>query len=275
MTAVSSELHSWSRPKWAAMILLVLALQVACIYFLSNRSPILPRATVTTPMLRLMGDGSEELQWLSLRDPTLFVLPHEHGFSGQAWLRIPPLVYHPFEWREPLRWLQLPAEELGAFFTNLVRSETVAPIQFDAKPKPEITAPDVALISLTRAPTRLRVRGELAGRHLVKPLKLPTQTNGDILGNSVVQVLVDGNGNVLSATLLPPGSGLAAADQEAVNLAKSARFEPLDHGETDALESSGTNLTLGDMVFQWQTLAPPMTNAPSATTNTPARVAIP
>jgi hypothetical protein len=61
----------------------------------------------------------------------------------------------------------------------------------------------------------------------------------------------------MSATLLG-GSGLAAADQRALELARSARFEPLS-GPTQ-----GQGLSWAKLVFQWQAVALVDTNLPSA-----------
>ncbi len=139
--------------------------------------------------------------------------------------------------------------------------------RFNLKPNPnlKLRRRECTLKSLLVSPSALRIQGELARRRLLAPLDLPPQTNNDVLGDSVVQVLVDADGNVLSATLLPPGSGLATADKDALNFAKSARFEPLNREGPASSVNSGTNLTLGDMVFQWQTMPPPVTNSTATT----------
>jgi len=73
-----------------------------------------------------------------------------------------------------------------------------------------------------------------------------------------VQVLVDAAGNVVSAVLLPPAnpgdaaSQFATADQRALELARRLRFEP------------APRLTVGQMNFDWRTVAPPATNSPAA-----------
>jgi len=58
-----------------------------------------------------------------------------------------------------------------------------------------------------------------------------------VLSNSVVQVVVLADGNVMSPVLLAP-SGSAAVDQLALKTATAARFEPRRKG--DAKLSVGT-----------------------------------
>jgi len=68
---------------------------------------------------------------------------------------------------------------------------------------------------------------------------------------------VDPAGGVVSAVLLPPDLGLESdlhddhADQTALNLARTARFAP------------AARLTVGQMIFNWETVPPPATNAPA------------
>jgi len=93
------------------------------------------------------------------------------------------------------------------------------------------------------------------------------------LANSVVQVVVDAEGRPISATLYPDdsgpgprtfGSGLKEADEQALALAKAARFNPMTGGGPDRVTSPTAQLTWGRMIFQWHTL-PVATNAPPAT----------
>jgi len=78
--------------------------------------------------------------------------------------------------------------------------------------------------------------------------------SADLLTNTVVQVLVDADGNVVSPALLPPGSGDSRADQRALEVARTARFQPL--------RGSSPALTVGVLVFEWRTVA--LTNAPAS-----------
>jgi hypothetical protein len=76
-----------------------------------------------------------------------------------------------------------------------------------------------------------------------------------LLTNSTVQLAVDDQGFTFSTRLLGT-SGLAAADKYALELAGQARFE--------RIAAEGKNqraFTWGKIIFQWQTLQPPVTNA--------------
>lgn len=99
--------------------------------------------------------------------------------------------------------------------------------------------------------THLRLEGALTGRAFRGPETLPAWPHSEVLAPSTVHVLVDRDGTVLSARLLPPGSGLAAADQEAVRMAQQLQFE----GGGAEGQSAG-ELLWGSVTFVWRTLAP-------------------
>jgi TonB family protein len=99
----------------------------------------------------------------------------------------------------------------------------------------------------------VRAADGLAGWQVTLRERLPVWTNSQLLAATVVQVLVDEQGGVMSATVKPPGSGLAAADQEALRLARALRFE-----RVQPLEGA-TKPVWGDVEFVWLTVAPPDT----------------
>ena len=72
--------------------------------------------------------------------------------------------------------------------------------------------------------------------------------------NTVVQVLVDARGQVIRATLLPPGSSSPEADQTALKTARNLRFKT---------SSDSTSAVVGRLIFEWATT--PSTNAPATT----------
>lgn len=69
---------SWSRQHWYGVIILIFIGQLIFIFWLGQRTPFSRRWVAPGPAIRLAGPGSAEL--LSLTDPTLFALPHVHGF---------------------------------------------------------------------------------------------------------------------------------------------------------------------------------------------------
>jgi hypothetical protein len=219
-----------------------------------------PRKTAPAPAFRL-SDGSPG-DGLALEDPTLFVLPHHHSFSGQAWLAIPTREFSPPAWSEPVQYLPLPAEALGAEFARFVQTNPAPPFATIVMLDPELRSPDLVAAEPPSGPSTLRVEGDLARRRLRLAPRLPSWSYPDLLTNSVVQVVVDAPGNPVSAVLLPPGSGLKDADLFALDFARSARFGP---EPAAAAGNHSAGLTFGILVFHWQTLAMPATNSPPAT----------
>ncbi|MCU0783976.1 MAG: energy transducer TonB [Verrucomicrobia bacterium] len=248
-TTLSSD-ASWSRRRWWTLIVLVFAAHVGLIFALGDRKPVTPRPPAPSPTLRLAAE-SDEL--LAFNDPTLFALPHRRSFSGLAWLRIPEVKFQPFRWTEPPRLLALPVEKLGATFAQFMQTNLLAWFEFEIKPAPELTLPDVPEAGpMIAARSTLRIAGGLANRRLLNPPKLESWAASDLLTNSVVQVLVNADGNVISSTLLAR-SGSPKADQFSLDLARMARFEPLRNG--------AAKLSVGAMIFEWHTV--PETNKPA------------
>jgi len=100
-------------------------------------------------------------------------------------------------------------------------------------------------------------------------MNLQSWPYADIISPSVVQVLVDAAGNVVSAVLLPSENSLEAtasrdadADQCAVELARTARFAPLWPGAGSVESSPSIRLAVGRFIFNWQSVPPPATNPP-------------
>lgn len=250
MNATPVEVPVWSRRKWIVLIGSVLAIQTLLILALENRSPAAPRKIASSPLIQLGERVS--LQPLALNDPTLFVLPHREAFSGEAWLNhFPSLNYRPAPWTEPPRLLALAAESLGANFQQFIAANP--PPQFQNIPtlEPPETVATIFPSPPPPAQSLAQLAGGLAMRRLLTPLQLDAWQNSDVLTNSIVQLLVDAQGNTISTALLQ-SCGLSAADNRALELARTARFAP----QPDAL-------TLGTMIFQWATLPPAITNSPS------------
>lgn len=242
----------WSFWRWTICITLVFALHIGVFYFLSERNPPPPRAVKNATAIVVAPAQTEAQQ---LDDPTLFALPHPLGFAAATWLRLPKITFAPFRWTEPPRLLPLPVEQLGAVF--LRHAETNSPplreIDVTAPPLTIVLSPPA--IETTPRASVLRVNGALAGRRLrITPQNIPLQPAQDGLAATIVQALVDARGQVISSTVTAPGSGSKSADQTALTIARDLRFAPL---------RNSTQLTVGRLIFEWQTL--PATNAPAAT----------
>jgi hypothetical protein len=251
MNTSSIESTRWSRRRWWTLIVLVFAAHVGLIFALGDRKPVTPRPPAPSPTLRLAAE-SDEL--LALNDPTLFALPHRKSFAGPAWLRIPDVKFQPFRWTEPPRLLALPVEKLGATFAQFMQTNLLAWFELEIKPAPELSMPVTPEVGpMIAARSTLRMADGLANRRLLNPPKLESWGASDLLTNSVVQVLVNAAGNVISSTLLA-GSGSPKADKFSLDFARMARFEPLRNG--------AAKLSVGTMIFEWHTV--PTTNAPAS-----------
>ena len=253
MNATTSEPRRWSRRRWWTLIALVFAAHVGLIFALGDRKPVTPRPPASAPMLRLAAESNE---LLAFNDPTLFALPHRRGFAGAAWLQTPDVKFPPFRWAEPPRLLALPVEMLGGTFAQLMQTNWLAPFELEIKPMPELgvpVAPETGSMPAQRS--TLRIAGGLKNRRLLNPPELPPQPWTDLLTNSVVQVLVNADGDVISPPTLLARCGLEKPDEFALGFARSARFEPLHGG--------ATKLTVGTIIFQWYTVPMLETNAPA------------
>jgi TonB family protein len=262
MITAAVELRAWPRRRWWGVILLLLAVQVGLVFWLGDRSLPIPRKASTNPAVFLAQELPNEL--LALNNPTLFAWANPRGFSGAAWLKIPPVNYQLADWTEPPRWLPLSVADLGNTFHRFVQTNLASALPIAVRPEPRFTLTELPLpITSLATRSRLRVEGELAARHLLTQLDLPSQPHTDILTSSIVQVMVDAEGRTISATPLS-GSGSKEADQRALNLAKTARFNSLRVSGPDRLTESVAPLSWGQLIFEWHTVPMPATNAPPA-----------
>ena len=212
--------------------------QLGALFLLGTKNEIIPRAVANVPHLALVAAGN---QLIALGDPTLFVRPHAQDFSAKIWLGIPTNRQPDFRWQEPPRWLALNAESLAV---NLADLSAVDPAEalLDFNTSPELELPSVAVEKFFPVESSVRFAGGLARRKLLAPVIAPVLAVNEVVEASRVQVLVGTDGAVISSVLLA-SSGLAEADQTALQLARAAEFAPAD------------GLMFGEIVFQWHTTA--------------------
>ncbi len=247
---------SWSRKRWLALVTLVFAAQVALIFSLGEKHFPPPRPAANVPQLTL-ADNSSEL--IALDDPTLFALPHANDFAPAVRDRMFISTRPSFRWKEPPGELLSPAvENLGAVFTRFMQTNLSAAPLLDFKPEPKLNEPVMPLPPVFAENSSAHVEGELAQRKWLNPTGLPSWPHADVIAPSRVQLWVDATGNVVSAGLLPPddpgeaASHYDAADQRALELARAARFSP------------AARPAMGQLIFDWRTVAPAATNSPGA-----------
>jgi hypothetical protein len=254
MNAVLPAPDRWSRPRWIFYVLLAFAAHVGLIFAFGNRKPVVPREVIHPPTLQLTTRRSE-LQ--TLADPTIFAVPHPLGFAAASWLELPRIDFTPFRWSEPAQLLTLNVEHLGDTFLNYAQTNKVARLTFETLPPPQTTLLETAEPTTTlKQHSTVRVGGGLTDRRwLNTPVFLQSWPAPDLLTNSIVRVLADANGQIISGVLIPPGSGSKPADQQALEIARSARFTPTG--------PNADKLAIGSIIFEWHTVPLPDTNAPA------------
>ena len=262
MTSAQPARQTSSRSRWWTGIALVMVVQAGLVFWLSDKTVRAARPSSSEPVIQFM--KGDPFTLLPLSDPTLFVLPHREGFAGEGWMNTLQRTNEPMTWKEPLRYLDVTSDQLGAVFRAFVRTNRLPAFPRVVFSAPNLTYPALPVTGPVSIPSKVMIAGDLAGRPLLTPFHPPPQTYGDVLSNSVVRVVVDARGHVLSYVLLS-GSGKSESDQLALEFAKAARFGPVKNGVQDSVGGPAAGLTLGRMIFQWQT-------APESSANTPPAV---
>ena len=251
MIAASVE-PTWPLRRWLTVILLILSLQIALIFSLAERH-VAPLPAIPTEA-GVAISSNPEAEWPGLSNPAQFVLASRSGFSGKAWMEVPALPYDLPKWIDP-------SPQLGNALTAYLRTNLAG--IFERAPR---TEPEPALIlpfeSLPMAQSTLTIEGELAHRPLLTKIDLPSWPSAEILSESVVLAGVDQSGNVFSAILLSEGkSGSKDADASALRQVNAARFQPLRPLHPGQPTVDESRLHWGRLIFHWNTVAPPPTNA--------------
>jgi hypothetical protein len=260
MTSLATEPPPWTWRRWCLLIILTLCVQLGLIFSLGDKYPPRVRPPSPVPTLALVQDSATEM--VALNDPTLFALPHQVGFSGPAWMKIPPVPSRSFELAEEPAWLALPIELLGnpcCAETN--QSELL--VTFESF-EPEPTAPEPIFAATLRQKSEFHLGEGLEQRHLKTVIKLPSWPHSDFLTNTVVKLFINGDGVPVSTPVLLWSSGLKAADDFALAQASAVRFEPVLNEGPGRATSPLANATWGTMIFEWQTLPLSATNSASA-----------
>jgi TonB family protein len=237
------------RVRSLALILGVLGAQAGVILFLSDRSAWVAPEPAPTSVLRL----AEVTHRTLIPDPTLLALPSAAGFAGVAWRQAHEPKYVSQPWDERPRWLTAREAPLGRSFLEAHRPEIGRGLTAE-KPVPELAH---RAVSPVRLPERslVRVEGDLARLEWLTPLSVPSIAHSNILTETVVQLTVHPAGQVLSAIVLK-SSGLRSADQQALALARDARFAPRREPAGTG-NGEGGEWTWGRLIIHWRTVVPP------------------
>ena len=249
--------------QWIALTLLCLGIHIGLIWFLGGPSARWPAAPQPAPRIQLLADSllSEQLtSSTELSDPANFALPAVQGFSGFAWLTFVPLQPEFSGSIAPPHWLEVKEDDLANVFERLFPTNPVTTLQIADLPLPPLVGavPQVEREVLLEA-SSVRAEGALTARMPSGNIALPPWRSPEILTNTVVQVLLDAEGQCLSSLLLS-GCGSKEADTFAQKWVRDLPFKPLRARE----RLKNTELVAcGKLIFQWQTL-PPSTQATPA-----------
>jgi len=259
MTSLSAEPPLWTWRRWCLLIAVTFCVQLGLIFSLGDKSTPRARLPSPAPKLSVMEDASSEL--IALRDPTLFALPHQLGFSGPAWMKIPTVPSRSFEWTEEPSWLALPMEYLGKSSATYPESNQTELLTTMAFFEPETTSPEPVFALSSRQKSEFRLGEGLEKRRLKTILKLPSWPHSEFLTNTIVKLFISGDGVPVSTPVLLSSSGLKAADDFALAQATAVRFEPVINEGPNRSPNPLANATWGTIVFAWQTLPSSTTNA--------------
>lgn len=250
---------SWTRLGWVVMA--ILGIHIVLLFALSRRSDQFPHQRVTDRLFApLVWDDSTTQDHLSslLPNPVVFARVVSGGFSGSLWnsdawgdsgkVAPPPLVLRPSVREDSVLRPRLDIRLAGLDDRNAATLSRIEP-----PPRPQLPPAQ----SLFSGQSILRLREGLSGWRPVVNGALPVWTNAQLLTPTVVQITLDSQGGVLSATL-ELGSGLAEADQDALKRARQLRFV---HPPNQAL-TNGPHW--GRLEFVWHTVPPGQGASPAA-----------
>lgn len=245
----------WS---WARLIRVVGAVFVGQVIILF----VLSRPAVSPSLLQQSRPRLVPLVWESphppdgmnplLPDPVVFARVVPDGFSGALWvspgltesLKPEPAIplAGSFGREEPIL---RPRLDRGALVSDSPSPAARASVRMAPPPRPRLLHTNIP----GTGRSILRLREGFTGWQPVLSEPLPVWTNAQLLAPSVVQVLVDPRGGVLSATV-EQGSGLPEADQDALKRARQLRFV------LPAPSTPDERSHWGRLEFVWHTVLP-------------------
>ncbi|HMJ90071.1 MAG TPA: energy transducer TonB [Candidatus Acidoferrum sp.] len=246
------------RWRWFWGLLFIFIAHAAAVFWFGER--VKPPAMVekTQPLLYIATDEAttRRLSELSAADPTLFALPSERGFSGEAWLKFTSADMSLTNWSAPPSWLPLDVNELGstlALYAGTNRVSTAALLDGLRGTAPfelRVSSPPISVYS------SFVIEGSLRSRKLSWTATLPFVTNSELVTNSVVELSVNGDG-VVESVMLAGECGVKSMDERALSAARQFSFEPLDLART---KREAATPQRGRVVFTWHVVSPALTN---------------
>lgn len=232
---------SWGWRKFLLIILIAFAAHLAFIFLFGAKKPAPQRAVKNVPVFQLADNASELVR---LTDPTLFALPHAEDFPAGVTGETPAWAATEFRWTEPPPFLGLNPANLGGAFSAFMQTNRMEKSALKFKPEPQLASPAINLEPALPQNSSWSLAGGLAGRRVLNTISPTSPAVNDVIAPSRVQLLVSPDGNVVSAVLLE-SSGLDAADEQALGLARALRFAP------------AKQIAFGEIIFTWHTVPVP------------------
>lgn len=241
----------WSRSRWITTGTVILVGQLILVFVLSAKvAPPSPPASPTSrfSLLTFPPAGAGDREGALGVDPAQLALVNARGFTGPVWRRLPKFGPDTAVWAEPPRWLASgPQALVGAVGKDPAPAAQPSLAGLN-RPQPATVSNPVVQEPL-QSRSVVRVEGQLARRPWLNAKDPPSWPGTEVLQPTTIQITVDRDGSVLSATFLTR-SGLAAADEWALAQGRSARFEP-------AADAKSKAIAWGRLVFQWRVVPPP------------------
>lgn len=233
----------WSRQRWIFITLLLFCGQCVAIYFLGQPPP-QPAPTVPS---------SSQTIFAAVVEPTLGA-EHPLGLAAipsalsprDLRARAHQTIPYPLDDAPPTErrlGIATRAEQLGRppstelpSWSNLTETLPELPGTPQARIRPS-------------ARTTTRVVGALRQRKLITPAPAIEWTSPEPIQTTVTEVMVNGQGRVISEKLIEP-SGNKTADALALEASRRLRFESVE-GIKAATVNHPSNLVWGRILFQW------------------------
>ena len=247
MIASEASSHPWSPLKLAMIVLALTAVQLVVLLMLGVQKGDSNASVRPSGVQLRVGDMSTVppgMEWIM--DPTLFVLPHPEGASGQVWMNRVEL--------------ETPRTEMAVPRRRLDTEDAIAPSLSargvaDARPSTRLMAEkqsprgfDVLEgLQLAERRSTFRLEGRIRGRVLKSVPDVPTVFADRNVDPTIIRLIVDERGSPASAVVVGR-SGNAEIDNQALDIVRGLRFEPMD---ARMKRSVGSAYSWGRVAFDW------------------------
>lgn len=212
----------WSGAQFRGAVLLLLVLHVLAVAY-GLRPPVPAAGRTPAPgvvfQAVVTGDGWTAEARPGMTPPTVFAGGPDGAFWDAAERRLPRTGYDLAEWTPPVRWL--PSQD-GRWLPRLPEPPRLPAVRRSPPPELVVAAPALPM----RTATQLILGQGLQARAAAGTELPPPGGAGEVTGDTVVEVMVDARGVVLSARLAQ-GCGVRGNDEAAVAHARGLSFQRL------------------------------------------------